>query len=83
MNYYNKWLLSLAVSAFSGVSLVYFATDRLAVGDTSAWIGMAISFVVFGISAPVTVYYRGRRFDKSIDEKLLEALKQESPKFRR
>ena len=81
MSHYHKWLISLAVSILSGMGVMYYFLGRLANGDVSAWAGAAISFVVFGVSAPMAVYYKSRRYSKSIEEKLQEAIDQESQKI--
>lgn len=55
-----KFRLSLAISAVIIVCLIIFS-GRVASGDQGALLGFMISFLAFGISGPVTVYYNQRR----------------------
>lgn len=56
----GKFRLSLAVSAVVIVCLMVFS-GRVASGDQAALPGFIVSFLAFGISAPVTIYYNQRR----------------------
>ena len=60
MDYLGKFRLSLVISAIIAVCLMVFS-GRVASGDQVALPGFMASFLAFGISAPVTVYYNQRR----------------------
>lgn len=60
MNMVGKFRVWLAISMVVIVCLLVFS-GRVASGDQTAVPGFMISFLAFGVAAPVTIYYNQRR----------------------
>lgn len=62
----KKYYISLVVAIVSGMSLMNFA-GMISSGDTSALPMFVLSFAVFGVSAPYSVY--AYNYMKNMSEK--------------
>ena len=63
-----------AVAIISGAALVKFSYGELGSGNVAAWPWALGSFIMFAVSVPCTIYYRGRKATWSQAEKEQQAL---------
>lgn len=72
-----KGLATITMAVISGTVLIWSTNSQLGSGNIGVWPIALASFIVFAVTAPMSIYYRARWNDKTFDEKAKSMVEQQ------